>query len=120
METLEKGIPRGRQIVGRFAGVDTARRKPTDTQLEQGKLGTAVQGMYLLTIVEDLGDRERKHELTFFEVDQEGDVTKISRTIEEGSTGPGDLVSVRFKSGVSKGKYVSDTALSMALLEKAK
>lgn len=117
---MANGIPQGRQIVGKFGGVDTARRKATDAQLEQSKPGSPVPGMYLLTIIEELADRERKHELTFFEVDQEGDVTKISRTIEAGTTNPGDLVSVRFKSVVSKGKYVSDTAVSMTVLEKAK
>jgi hypothetical protein len=119
MANVREETLQGRQIVGRFVGIDTARRKATERQAEEDKPGTPVQGMYLLTVVEDLGDRERRHELTFFEVDQEGDVTKIGRTVEAGSVHPGDLVSVRFKSGVSKGKYVSDTAVSMTALEKS-
>lgn len=119
MDTSQAGTPQGRQVVGRFGGVDTARRKQTDAQVEQGKPGSPVQGMYLVTIFETIGDHEKKHELTFFETDQDGDVTKISQTIDAGTTQPGDLVSVRFRSGTSKGKYVSDTAVAMTVIEKA-
>lgn len=109
----------GRQVVGLFQGVDTARRKATDAQVADGKPGTPVQGMYLLKLVEQIEDRERPHDLTFFETDQEGEVTKISKTIAEGVAKVGDLVSVRFKSQVSKSKYVSDTAVSMVVLAPA-
>jgi hypothetical protein len=122
MEISQAGIPQGRQIIGRYVGVETVRKRPSETQEAEGKPGTPVKGMFEIKVVSVVGDSEREHGVTFFETDQDGDVTKISRTVAEGTADVGDLVSVRFKSHgtTSKGKtYANDTALSMIVLAKA-
>jgi hypothetical protein len=111
--------PQGRQVIGRFVAVETVRRRATPEQQAAGQPGTAVPGMFELVLIEDRQDREWKHGIGFFETDQEGEVTKISRTIAEGSVSPGDLVSVRIKSSATaKGTkaYSNDTAISMVVL----
>lgn len=125
METSQAGIPEGRQIIGRYAGVETVRYRPTEEQEKEGKQGTPVKGMYEVKAVALLGENEREHRLTFFETDEEGDRTKIIQTIEKGVAEPGDLVSIRFKSHATINRlnksqvFVNDTAVSMTVLEKA-
>jgi hypothetical protein len=106
-------IPQGRLFVGRYGGVEQVSKKD----------GTPVQGMFEITVVQDLADREWTHKAVFFATDQDGEVSKMQKSSEASKPYAGQLIAVRIstRGSLSGGKaYANDTAIGVHVLEPAK
>jgi hypothetical protein len=106
-------LPQGRMIIGKFGGCRQKIRRSD---------GTPIRNMFEFELIEDKGDREWTHHLSFFDTDRDGDVTKVREMFNELQPPLGALVAVKFGTDgtISKDRdraYTNDTATAIYLLD---
>lgn len=110
MVTEEAQLPNGRLLVGRFGGVEGVVKKD----------GTRVEQMWRVSVVEDRGSREVRHEAAFFETDFDGEEGRMWRDLQAGGTPKLDervAVRIATRGTLSGGKaYANDTAIGLTRL----
>ena len=106
-------FPQGRLLVGKFSGVKQVSKKD----------GTLVPGMFEVSVTPE--GRDWPLRAVFFATDEDGEPSRMQKTLDAAKPAEGSIVAVRFTtkatvSGSDGKAYANDTAAGLYVLDAAR